>query len=78
MLLFANIMGQATVVFLCKGLESVWGPNDAGRALLVQYQQRALAAAKQIINLAKTLTDFHLFKASLENATFAPFSFNMY
>ena len=64
MLLFANIMGQATVVHLCKGMESVWDPNDAGRALLVQYQQRALAAAEQIVNLAKALTEFNLFKAS--------------
>ena len=77
MLLFANIMGQATVVFLCKGMQSIWGPNDAGRDFLVQYQQRALAAVEQILRLAKALTEFHLFKARFHISNFAPISFKI-
>ena len=77
-LLFANIMGQATVVYLCKGVESVCGPNDAGRALLAQYQHKALTAAEQIVNLAKALTESHLFKASLWITIFALSSFGVY
>ena len=46
MLLFANIMWQATVILLCKGMQSIWGSNDTGRDFLVQYQQRALACSR--------------------------------
>ena len=65
MLLFANVMAQATIIYLCKGLESMSWPMDEGRALVIEYQQRALVAAEQIIHLARTLTEFHLFKVSL-------------
>ena len=78
MLLFANVMGQATVVYLYNGMESMWSPNDAGGALLVQYQQRALAAVEQIVNLAKALREFHIFKARIGITTFAPSSFHLY
>ena len=65
MLLFANIMAQATIIYFCQGMESVLRNIDDGRALVIEYQQRALAAAEQILGLAKTLLDFNSFKASL-------------
>lgn len=72
MLLFANIMGQATIIYLCKGMESVLWTIDDGKALAVEYQQRALAAAEQIISLAKVLMGFHLFKVSLHLVLLVP------
>jgi hypothetical protein len=62
-LLFAHIMGQATVIHLCKGMESVLWAIDEG-ALVVEYQQRALVAAREVVTLAKALTESHFFKVS--------------
>ncbi len=60
MLLFANIMCQATVIYFCQGVESVIGLDP----LLFDCQQRALSAAQKIVELAKTLKDFHFSKVS--------------
>ena len=64
MLLFAHVMGQATIIYLCKGMGSMSWPVDEREALAMELQQRALAAAEQIVNLSRALTEFHLFKAS--------------
>lgn len=61
MLSFAHIMGQASVIHLYKGMESVVWAIDEG-AWVVEYQRRALNAAQEIVKLAKGLTEFHFFK----------------
>lgn len=68
MLLFANIMGHATMIYLCKAMEMVVLALDEEKALAKEYQQRASVAAEQIIHLAKALTEFHVFKASLKSS----------
>ncbi|KAL4812710.1 fungal-specific transcription factor domain-containing protein [Aspergillus spinulosporus] len=61
MLFFAHIMGQASVIHLYKGMESVmWAIDEGG--WVVEYQRRALNAAQEIVRLAKGLTEFHFFK----------------
>lgn len=65
MLLFTNIMAQATIMYLCQCMDSVLQNIDDGSTLIKDYQQRALAAAEHTISLAKTLVDFNSFKASL-------------
>lgn len=64
MLLFTNIMAQATIIYLCQCMESVLPNIDNGRTLAIEYQQRALAAAERTISLATALVEFNSFKAS--------------
>ena len=61
--LFANIIGQVSVIYLCKGVETVSWTCEESRVLALKYRQRALAATEQVVNFAKALSDFHLFKA---------------
>ncbi|CZR55663.1 uncharacterized protein PAC_05551 [Phialocephala subalpina] len=56
MLLFANVMGHATMIYLCKAMEMVVWALDEEKALAKEYQQRASVAAEQIVHLAKALT----------------------
>ncbi|KNG85002.1 hypothetical protein ANOM_007809 [Aspergillus nomiae NRRL 13137] len=60
MLLFAHIMGQATVIYLYQGMKSVLRTID--ERTLVVNKQRALVAAQEVVTLAKALTESHLFK----------------
>ncbi|KZF21089.1 hypothetical protein L228DRAFT_166122 [Xylona heveae TC161] len=60
LLLFANILGQATVVYFCKAMvESVGSPIDSsqGDSDVFYYQNRALDASATIVHLAVTLRD---------------------
>lgn len=65
-LLFSNIMAQATVIYFCKGMRSVASDDHDGQ-LAQAYEQRALGAAEKIIAYAQVLRDFHIFKASLQS-----------
>ncbi|KGO36756.1 Transcription factor, fungi [Penicillium expansum] len=61
MLSFAHIMGQASVIHLYKGMESiVWAVNEG--ALVLEYRRRALSAAQEIVKQAKGLIEFYFFK----------------
>ncbi|GLI79437.1 hypothetical protein PoHVEF18_007772 [Penicillium ochrochloron] len=52
LLLFANILGQATVIYFCKAMtDTAEGPDGS------QYQYRALEASTNIISFASTLRD---------------------
>jgi len=64
-LLFTSIIGQAAVMALCKGMELKLAADSDGGASVVACQLRALTAATQIVKLAKALTEFPIFKASL-------------
>jgi hypothetical protein len=64
MLFFMNMLAQATVLYLCKGIESVPWTTDEGRAMVIEYEQRSLSAAQEIINLTKALAQLSFFKAS--------------
>ncbi|KAK9319018.1 fungal-specific transcription factor domain-containing protein [Lipomyces orientalis] len=65
LLLFANILGQATVVYYCKGMmESVASPVDLLEASteVLECRHRALAATATIVRLAKSLRELHFSK----------------
>ncbi|KAK9491685.1 transcription factor [Lipomyces doorenjongii] len=67
LILFANILGQATVVYFCKGMmNSVASPIDPLEASteVSECQHRAIAAATTIVRLAKALRELHFSKAS--------------
>lgn len=67
LLLLANILSQATVVYYCNNmLESASGLTDPAEASadVVECQHRALAAATNMINLGKTLCGLHFSKVS--------------
>lgn len=67
LLLFANILSQATVIYSCKGMiESVAKPVDLVEASpeVLECQHRALAAAATIVRLGKALRELHFSKAS--------------
>ncbi|KAF5865671.1 hypothetical protein ETB97_002643 [Aspergillus alliaceus] len=60
LLLFASILGQATVVYFCKAMAgSVVTPVDPllGNSELSNYQNRALEASATLIHLATTLRE---------------------
>lgn len=60
LLLFANILGQATVIYFCKAMTDtaagVDGPLN-GSPGFIQYQYRAIEASTNIISLASTLRE---------------------
>lgn len=67
LLLFANILAQATVVYFCNGvMESVANSSDPLEACteVLECQNRALTATKTIVLLAKALRELHFSKAS--------------
>lgn len=64
MILFVNIMGQATVIYVCRAVQSGPWMLEEGSELAFDHQQRAIAASEQIVTCAQALTDLHLFKVS--------------
>ncbi|CEJ61681.1 hypothetical protein PMG11_10205 [Penicillium brasilianum] len=59
LLLFANILGQATVIYFCKAMNDTTadGSLDTNNSEFIQYQYRALEASTNIISLASILRD---------------------
>ena len=68
LLLFANILGQATVIYCCKIAMELPAPPaaDAWRwsSELSNYQRRALEASSAIVGLASTLRELPFSKVS--------------
>ncbi|OAA43656.1 citrinin biosynthesis transcriptional activator CtnR [Metarhizium rileyi] len=62
MLLFAHIIAQASVIYLCKEVKSMVWPSGKAMSLRTEYQQRALNAAEHIVKLAYALVEFSVFK----------------
>lgn len=64
MLLFANIMSQATILYVSRRMiGSDSQPMGVSQTDIdTERQQRAIAAADNMVDLAKTLLDFHIFK----------------
>lgn len=71
-LLFANFLAQAAIVYLWREIRNMEWPNKGGSgggiggipSLVTEYQQRALTAVTQIVDLARSLLDFPFFKVS--------------
>lgn len=62
LLLFANILGQATVIYFCKAMtDTAEGPDGS------QYQYRALEASTNIISFASTLRDLPFSRVCTSN-----------
>lgn len=62
MLLFTSMLAQATILLQCKTTEPVPQVSAEKHS---QYQERAVAAAKEIVRLCKILPQFSFFKVSL-------------
>lgn len=65
-LLFANCLAQASIIYLCREIHAIDWPSGGGRGIrwMTEYQQRALNAVERSLDLARSLTDFPLFKIS--------------
>ncbi|KAJ4197206.1 hypothetical protein NW767_009098 [Fusarium falciforme] len=65
LLLFANILGQTTVVYHCKGIiESTANSStfENSNSEYLEIQSRAVAAIKDIVSLAKAMSELHFSK----------------
>ncbi|KAH7234145.1 hypothetical protein B0J15DRAFT_517419 [Fusarium solani] len=65
LLLFANILSQATVVYHCKGItESTANCStlENSNSGYLEIQSRAVAAIKNIVSLAKAMSELHFSK----------------
>lgn len=67
LLLFASVLGQATVIYFCKTIDSTIIPDGElqGNIDLFGPQNRALEASTNIIRLASTLRDLPFAKVGL-------------
>lgn len=68
LLLFANILGQATIIYFCKAMtDTVADPSGRGQENpeIMNYKARALEASAAIIRLASTLRELPFSKVSL-------------
>ena len=62
LLLFTKMMAQTTVLYLCRVIESMpWG-KDEYRNAIVDFRQKSLLAAKEIVNLTRSLPHLSNFK----------------
>ena len=67
LVLFANILGQTTVVYHCKGIiESTANSStlENSNSEYLEIQSRAVAAIKDIVSLAKAMSELHFSKVS--------------
>ncbi|CRG91749.1 putative transcriptional regulatory protein C777,02 [Talaromyces islandicus] len=62
MLLFTKMIAQATILCMQKIIESIAWDSDDYAGLILEYEQRARLAAKEIVELAKALTHLSYFK----------------
>jgi hypothetical protein len=69
MLLFANVMAQASVIFLCKGSSWMPGPHGKDRTVDSRLQEQAFAAAEGIIELSSSLVGLHYVKVTAYDPT---------
>ncbi len=69
MLLFANMVAQTTVLYLCKVMEAMAWETDEYRGVIAEFKQRSLQAAREIVNLTRSMSHLSYFKVS-----FGPFA----
>lgn len=68
LLLFANILGQATVIYFCKAMTDTVADLSGqghGNPEILNYKARALEASAAIIRLASTLRELPFSKVSI-------------
>lgn len=64
MLLFTNMVAQTTVIYLYKTIESMSWETDEYQISVLSYEKRAMCAAREIVVLAKALSQLSYFKVS--------------
>jgi hypothetical protein len=64
MLIFTNMVAQTTVLYLCKVMESMSFKDEVYRNAIVEFKQRSLLAAQEIVNLSRSLARLSYFKVS--------------
>ncbi|KAK1765988.1 pyrimidine pathway regulatory protein 1 [Phialemonium atrogriseum] len=65
MLLFTLMVSQATVIYLCKILESLAWETDEYRDAVINYQERAIWAGREIARLVRDYEGVGYFKAHI-------------
>lgn len=63
MLLFVYMMAQSTVLYLYKVMKSVTTATTEKQVIMMEYQNRSIVAAGEIVTLANTLVQLSCFKA---------------
>ena len=63
MLLFVYMMAQTTVLYLYKIMKSVIPATAEKQAVMIEYQNRSVVAAGEMVILATTLVQLSCFKA---------------
>lgn len=64
MTLFVNMIAQTTVLYLCQVIESMTWNADEYRNSIIEFKQRSLVAAQEIVNLSRSLSHLSYFKVS--------------
>jgi hypothetical protein len=62
MLLFINMVAQAILLYLCEIIENVSDKMNEFQNLIIEFKQRSLAAAGELVNLTKVLSHLSCFK----------------
>ena len=64
LLLFTNMVAQTTVLYLCKIMESMTWQTEEYRIAMMEFKQRSLVAAQEIVNLTRSLAHLSYLKVS--------------
>ena len=64
LLLFTNMVAQTTALYLCKIMESMTWQTEEHRIAMMNFKQRSLVAAQEIVNLTRSLTHLSYLKVS--------------
>lgn len=70
LLLFANILSQATIIYFCKAMTDIMADSDGSdheNPEILNYKARALEASAAIIRLASTMRELPFSKVSDRN-----------
>lgn len=62
LLLFTNMVANTTSLYLCKVMDSMSLHTSEYRNAIVEFKQRALLAAQEIVNLSRSLAQLSYFK----------------
>lgn len=63
-LIFANLLAQATVLYLYKIIEPVVLEKDENQGMMAQYEQQSLTAAEETSHLTKMLAQLNHFQVN--------------
>ena len=66
MLLFTKMMTQTTVLYLCRVMESMSLETEEYRNAIFDFKQKSLLAAKEVVDLTRSLPHLSSFKVDVQ------------